>query len=74
MQLIKMMVTLFLVMGAIWTLLPWAVGVNNYVKSHSGYLTAIARSYWLLLLVLHPLLIYLLWLIRKKEQYENCSF
>ncbi len=58
---IKTTITFFLVIGIIWTLLPWGFGVHNYTKSRGGYLKIIARGYWFLLLVSHLLLIYLLW-------------
>jgi hypothetical protein len=48
-------------MGTIWTLLPCGFGLHNYIKSHSKYLGFIASLCWLVLLAVHPLLIYLLW-------------
>lgn len=59
--LIKVAASLFLLMGMFWALLPCGFGVSNYVKAHNPVLGLIARISWLVLLAVHPLLIYLIW-------------
>ena len=53
--------SLFLFFCFVWTLLPWGFGVHNYAKSHGKLLVFVARASWLVLLLVHPLLIYLVW-------------
>jgi hypothetical protein len=60
-SLIKIAVSLFLILGIFWTLLPWGFGLHNYVKASGKLLTLIARISWLALLLAHPLFIYLIW-------------
>lgn len=55
---IETLVILFILMSIVWTLLPWAFGLQNYVKSHNKFLGLIARCYWLALLAGQPLLLY----------------
>ncbi len=64
---INVVASLFLFFCFIWTLLPWAFGIQNYAKSHGKFLVIIARVSWLGLLLSHPLLIYLIW-------FESISF
>lgn len=59
---VKIGLSLALAFGIVWTLLPWAFGVKNYAKAHSKFLVLVARTSWLLLLVAHPVFIYLVWI------------
>jgi len=48
-------------MSIAWTLLPWSFGLQNYVKAHNQCFSLAARCYWLVLLLVHPLLMYAIW-------------
>ncbi len=58
---IKIAVSLFLIMGIFWTLLPCSFGVGNFIKTHSQFLGWLARISWVMLLGAHLLLMYRLW-------------
>ena len=60
---IKIIVSLFLLMGAVWTLLPWNFGALNYAKTHNVFLATLAWLSWGLLLLAHLVLIYFVWFI-----------
>ena len=58
---IKAAVSMILVFGIFWTLLPWGFGVYNYEKSHGKILACTARACWAGLLIAHPVLVYFMW-------------
>jgi len=64
---LKIAVSIFLMMGIFWTLLPCGFGLHNFIKSHNEFLGWVARLSWLMLLVAHLLLGYLIW-------FENTSY
>lgn len=57
----KIAFVLLLIFSIAWTLLPWSFGLNNYAKTHGKFMAFLARTAWILLLFLHPLLIYLIY-------------
>ncbi|VAW78549.1 hypothetical protein MNBD_GAMMA12-3408 [hydrothermal vent metagenome] len=53
--------TIFLLFSFAWALLPGGFGIKNFKKKRGGILYLIGLLFWLLLLLIHPLIVYLLW-------------
>lgn len=59
--LVKIIISLFLLMGVVWILLPWNFAAHNYARTRHIVLAALGWSAWGLLLSMHFGLIYLFW-------------
>ena len=58
---INLFLSLVIVLGGVWALLPGGFGLHNYNASHSQPFVAIATvTYWMLLLI-HPYVLYKIW-------------
>jgi len=61
--------TIFLLFSVAWALLPGGFGISNFKKKHGAVANLIGSALWLLLLLIHPVILYLLWsgLLNNKE-------
>ncbi len=62
--LLKIIISFFVAMGIVWTLLPCMFGLHNYRKSHSRFMGNLAWLAWVILLLAHPFVLYLLWFMQ----------
>ena len=61
--------TFFIFFSFTWALLPGGLGILNFKKKHGALLYFAGKLLWLLLLLIHPIILYALWngLLNNKE-------
>ena len=54
-------ITLVLLMGIAWAILPGGFGLSNFKKKHGAFMNALGTFAWILLITLHLITLYILW-------------